>query len=166
MSDKDNRANKLYVAYGSNMNTRQMSIRCPRAEQAGIVNITGYKLAFMHHGVATIIPDKDSTIQGLAWKLTSSCEHALDQYEGAPHFYSKHNVSVEQDGTNLEMMVYIMNPEFNRPQFPPDSYYKCIEEAYMELGLDTAPLKRALNEAALGMRDLELQKRPNRGNER
>ena len=37
---------KLYFAYGSNMNLNQMAFRCPDAEVVDTVRLEGYRLAF------------------------------------------------------------------------------------------------------------------------
>ena len=153
---------RLYVAYGSNMNTSQMQHRCPGAQHIGVVDIPGYKLAFMHHGVATILPDEQSSIKGLAWRITPSNEDRLDRYEGAPYFYVQQQITVSKDGSDMEMMAYIMNPEFHVPGLPSEPYYECIAQAYDEFGLDTAPLERALGEAALAVRDGRLHRPPAR----
>ena len=51
---------KLYFAYGSNMNLNQMAFRCPDAEVVESVRLEGYRLAFRTNGggngVATILP--------------------------------------------------------------------------------------------------------------
>ena len=39
-------ANKLYVAYGSNLNLEQMARRCPTAKVVGIGVLKDYQLTF------------------------------------------------------------------------------------------------------------------------
>ena len=41
---------KLYFAYGSNMNLNQMAFRCPDAEVVESVRLEGYRLAFRTNG--------------------------------------------------------------------------------------------------------------------
>ena len=41
---------KLYFAYGSNMNLNQMAFRCPDAEVVDTVRLEGYRLAFCMNG--------------------------------------------------------------------------------------------------------------------
>ena len=56
---------KLYVAYGSNMNKMQMGQRCPNAKALGKGILKGYTLEFRGRkgsGVATIIKDKNTSI--------------------------------------------------------------------------------------------------------
>ena len=51
-------AEKLYFAYGSNINLEQMAYRCPAAEAVGPVILENYELLFLGNtkgnGVATI----------------------------------------------------------------------------------------------------------------
>lgn len=45
---------RLYIAYGSNLNLSQMEKRCPGATVVGTGEVKGYELLF--RGVATIEP--------------------------------------------------------------------------------------------------------------
>ena len=77
--------NKLYLAYGSNLNLEQMANRCPTAKVVGNSKINGYRLLFRgaHAGaVATIEPFKGESVPVLAWEITPADEAALDRYEG------------------------------------------------------------------------------------
>ena len=60
---------KLYFAYGSNMNLNQMAFRCPDSEVVDTVRLEGYRLAFCMNGggngVATILPEKGSCVDGV-----------------------------------------------------------------------------------------------------
>lgn len=79
-------ADKLYFAYGSNINLEQMAQRCPDAQVVGPVTLENYELLFRGNlrgnGVATIAPREGSTVHGLLWNITPKCERALDYYEG------------------------------------------------------------------------------------
>lgn len=54
---------RLYFAYGSNMDLLQMDYRCPAAEVIGNVRLMDYRLTFCSRnpdsGVATIVPTKE-----------------------------------------------------------------------------------------------------------
>ena len=86
-------ANKLYVAYGSNLNLEQMARRCPKAKVVGIGNLKDYQLTFRR--VATIEPEKGAITPVGVWEITTSDERALDIYEGYPSYYRKETVTVE-----------------------------------------------------------------------
>ena len=69
---------RLYIAYGSNLNLPQMARRCPDAEVAGTSQVRGYELLF--RGVATIEPRKEASVPVLLWKISPQDEKALDRY--------------------------------------------------------------------------------------
>lgn len=133
----------LYVAYGSNLNMKQMSIRCPTAAVVGSGTLKGYRLAFW--GVATVFPCDESEVPIAVWEIDEECERALDRYEGYPRLYHKETVKVEVDGVTLDAMIYIMNRSRLYPPTP--IYYRTIELGYEDFGFDTKYLERARMEA-------------------
>ena len=90
---------RYYFAYGSNMNLGQMRFRCPDAEVVGNVRLEDYRLAFRGrapgNGVATVLPEKGSCVDGVLWRITEACEKNLDFYEGFPNFYGKETIQVK-----------------------------------------------------------------------
>ena len=73
---------RYYFAYGSNMNLEQMKYRCPAAEVVENVRLENYRLAFRGrapgNGVATVLPEKGSYVEGVLWKITEACEKSLE----------------------------------------------------------------------------------------
>ena len=135
---------RLYFAYGSNINLDQLAYRCPAAEVVGPVTLENYELLFRRGGFATIAPKEGETVTGLLWSITRACEQSLDRYEGYPRFYDKQMVTVrDSEGRSLSVMVYIMDERFREPMLPSDSYYHGILEGYHQNGMPTEPLKRA-----------------------
>lgn len=139
---------KLYFAYGSNINLDQMAYRCPAAEVVGPVVLENYQLLFRGNykgnGVATIKPHKGRKVHGLLWKITPDCEKSLDVYEGFPRLYDKQTVTVrDQSGQEVTVMAYVMTPLCKEPAVPSHAYYTGILEGFRQNGLPTAPLKRA-----------------------
>ena len=67
-------AEKLYFAYGSNINLEQMAFRCPEAHVVGPVILENYGLLFRGNargnGVATITPKEGGQVHGLLWRIT------------------------------------------------------------------------------------------------
>ena len=126
------RTMKYYFAYGSNMNLDQMAYRCPDAEVVGRCVLKDYRLAFRGnrrgYGVASILPEPGSEVQGLLWKITPKCEQSLDFYEGYPNLYEKKEVIVQtRTGEQAGVAVYIMNePYQSQPAIPSDFYLKGI----------------------------------------
>lgn len=90
---------RYYFAYGGNMNLEQMKYRCPAAEVVENVRLENYRLAFRGrapgNGVATVLPEKGSYVEGVLWKITEACEKSLDFYEGFPSFYGKESIRVK-----------------------------------------------------------------------
>ena len=120
---------KLYMAYGSNLNKRQMSYRCPTARAVGSAMIYGHELVF--RGVADIAKSNDKMhIPVGIWEIEPEEEHALDVYEGYPHLYGKVKIA--------GIMTYTMNRNnINKPSQP---YFETILEGYHDFGLDTSLL--------------------------
>ena len=115
-------AYKTYIAYGSNINTEQMSHRCPDARVIGTSVVPDHKLVFRGHtegAVATIEPEKGSSVPVLVWKI-----------------------SKRDDGRKITAMAYIMTP--GRIEGRPSAYYfNVIAEGYREFGFDLAFLRRS-----------------------
>lgn len=134
---------RLYVAYGSNLNLKQMARRCPTAKVYGIGMIKDYQLTF--RGVATIEPDKGKAVPVAVWEIKPRDEQSLDRYEGYPSFYRKEDIQVEMaDGQTITAMVYIMNR--GQAEFPTTGYFNTIAEGYADCGLDSSYLKEALDD--------------------
>ena len=143
---------KIYLAYGSNLNIRQMSFRCPRAKVLGTTTLDGYELLFrgFHEGaVATVEPKKGSSVPVLLWETTESDEIALDHYEGYPNLYRKEEIIVPFEGKDVEAYIYIMND--GRPiNAPGCGYYATIREGYNNCGFDVAFLKESALKCSKG----------------
>ena len=120
----------LYLAYGSNLNKKQMSRRCPNAKPVGSIILKGYKLEFRR--VATIKHTKniDDKLGCGLWEITEKCEKSLDIYEGFPHVYSKKIIKLD-DGR--EAMTYFMN---NGEKCPPSfEYFNTIRVGFKDFNL-------------------------------
>ena len=139
--------NKLYIAYGSNLNLPQMATRCPTAKAVGTTEIKDYALVFRggkHGAVATIEPCEGSSVPVLLWNITPRDEQALDVYEGYPSFYEKQVIELPLDDRTVPAMVYIMTPR-HRLGYPSSYYYNTIRDGYKTAGFDTAILEQAVD---------------------
>ncbi len=140
---------RLYVAYGSNLNIRQMKYRCPGAKLYGTGEIKDYELQFKGHSdsaFATIAPKEGSSVPVAVWEIQPRDELSLDRYEGYPSHYFKQNVPVQLDGEEVNAMVYIMNLKMNFG-LPSPYYYGTVYEGYNDCGLDTDVLDKAVLES-------------------
>lgn len=142
--------NKLYIAYGSNLNLEQMANRCPTAKVVGASKINNYRLLFRgsHAGaVATIEPYKGGSVPVLVWEITHADETALDRYEGWPFLYRKETLKVRLNGKYVTAMVYIMNE--GRPLGQPSCYYySTILEGYKSADFNVDILRNAVSDSA------------------
>ena len=131
-------SDKLYFAYGSNINLNQMAYRCPDAKVVESVVLEGYELLFRGNGggcgVATIAPKEGCQVHGLLWTITPRDERALDFYEGYPRLYEQESVTVKlQSGAEITVMAYVMTREKERlPTEPAVGYYEGIREGYVQ----------------------------------
>lgn len=100
---------RLYFAYGSNMDPRQMRHRCPEAARLGRVTLQGFRFIINSRGVATIECNKRSKVMGVLWELGPRCEATLDRFEGIVWgFYRKERVVVCDDGgREFSALTYI-----------------------------------------------------------
>ena len=137
---------KLYFAYGANINLNQMDVRCPDARVVGPAVLEGYELLFRGNsrgcGVATIAPKEGAAVHGLLWSITPRCEQSLDGYEGFPHLYRKEQVVVRDNaGRNIPVMAYVMTGVWRSPALPSLSYYYGIQEGFWQNSLPLEPLQ-------------------------
>lgn len=138
--------NKLYVAYGSNLNIRQMSRRCPDATIWATGWLHNWKLVYRRSGsgsYASIIRSKGDSVPIVLWNISSSDEKNLDRYEGYPRFYRKQNIFVDTTRGRKKGMVYIMNKDAV-PGRPSRHYIDTLEEGYADNGLDFSYLDESL----------------------
>lgn len=145
---------KIYLAYGSNLNLRQMAHRCPTAKVLGTSELKDYTLMFkgrFGNAHATVEPCEGKSVPVLLWEITETDEKRLDIYEGFPTYYIKKNVKVKLGRKTVEAMVYVMNDGF---EFNPPSvyYYDTIREGYKENNLQEKRLEEAYHYTAKEMR--------------
>lgn len=132
---------KYYLAYGSNLNKRQMKTRCPDAVPVGSCVVNDYELVF--RGVATIEPKPGASVQCGIWKISTDDERSLDRYEGYPRLYVKQDFRVTVKGKTVRAMAYVMVDGIRRLSPPSTGYLLTIAEGYDDFGLDDKPLSIA-----------------------
>jgi gamma-glutamylcyclotransferase (GGCT)/AIG2-like uncharacterized protein YtfP len=146
----NNEKGTIYLAYGSNLNLKQMAYRCPTARLLGRAKLSGYRLLFRGSSgsaVATIEKQKGGSVPVLLWRITPYDEEALDRYEGYPRLYRKETVKVRFKGQWVSAMAYIMNE--GRPLGTPGRYYyEVIRQGYMDAGFDISVLNKAVRDSA------------------
>lgn len=141
--------NRLYIAYGSNLNLPQMAQRCPGASVVGAGEVRGYELVFRggeHSAVATIEPMEGGRVPVLLWNIQPQDELALNRYEGYPRLYRQEVLEAELGGRPTAAMVYLMN-EGHDYGAPSDYYLRTIAEGYQSAGFDPEILDRAVEKS-------------------
>ena len=143
---------KYYLAYGSNLNVRQMALRCPTAKPVGSAVIKDYELLFKGSKTGaylTIEPKSGAEVPVAVWSVELADEERLDVYEGFPAFYYKTEFDLPVNyfsGKKVvrKACVYIMHEE--RPLgLPSGSYVRTCLEGYSNFGFDESILFKALN---------------------
>lgn len=137
----------LYAAYGSNLNIKQMEIRCPTAKPIAKSWLFDHRLVFKGHprgAHATVIPEDGQAVPLVIWEISTRDERALDIYEGvAGGYYTKEYMEVEVDGEMKEVLIYIMTPQsFGTPAY---HYFKTIQKGYADFNLPVDTLNEALH---------------------
>lgn len=146
---------RYYIAYGSNLNLRQMKMRCPTARVMGTAVIKDYELLFKGSRTGaylTIEPKEGSEVPVAIWTVTELDEVALDRYEGYPAFYYKKDMELEIKGIRTgkirkrNCFVYIMHEE-RKIGIPSLGYVKTCLEGYISFGFDEHYLSDAQTRA-------------------
>ncbi len=143
---------RYYIAYGSNLNVRQMRWRCPSARVIGTAELAGWRLLFKGSKTGsylTIEPFAGSRVPIAVWEVTPEDELALDRYEGFPSFYYKKEMMLDIKGIKTgkvrrrKVFAYIMHED--RPiGIPSNAYVQICAEGYHDFGFDIDFLAEAL----------------------
>lgn len=140
---------RLYIAYGSNLNKGQMAYRCPTAEPIAKSWLHDHRLVFQgrpRNAHANVIPEKGQEVPVVIWKINARDEASLDRYEGvAGGYYTKEYMEVEVNGEMKEALIYIMTP--HAFQTPSDHYLGVIAEGYRDFRFPIRTLNEALRHA-------------------
>ena len=142
---------RYYIAYGSNLNIRQMRWRCPSARIIGTAQLDGWRLLFKGSKTGsylTIEQEAGHSVPVAVWEVSPEDERALDRYEGFPSFYYKKEMELDITGIRTgkirkrKVFVYIMHEE--RPVgVPTRSYIQVCMEGYHDFGFDIGVLADA-----------------------
>ena len=137
---------EYYLAYGSNLNLKQMKYRCKTAIPIGTTILHDYRLVYKGScdklSYLTIEKNEGSYVPLGIYEITSLDKLPLDIYEGYPNLYHKEYVDIKIDGKIEKALIYIMNDEFNY-YTPSNKYIETCIQGYKDFGFD----KKLLNEA-------------------
>lgn len=139
---------RLYVAYGSNLNLRQMKLRCPTAKVYGKGILKDYRLLFkgsLGNAYLTVESKIGEEVPVVIWEIEPEDELSLDRYEGYPGFYYKKDLEVVlETGDVVTAMVYIMTGSRTHLNLPSKYYLEVVKEGYESFGFDTKIIDEAL----------------------
>lgn len=138
---------RLYIAYGSNLNKKQMLYRCPTAKPIAVATLKDHQLVFQGRAFgahANVIPAEGQEVPVAIWEITARDEASLDIYEGVRGgYYTKEYMEIDVNGEKKEALIYIMTP--NPYGTPSDGYLQTIVEGYHDFHFSA----RILNEAVI-----------------
>lgn len=149
---------RYYIAYGSNLNVRQMRMRCPKARIIGTSTVPDYELLFKGSQTGaylTIEQKAGESVPVAVWETTETDEAALDRYEGFPAFYYKAEMELPIVGIrtgklrNRKVYVYIMH-EDRKLGIPSWSYIQTCLEGYRAFGFDEKIMFQAIEKSRRG----------------
>ena len=156
---KNPNAERYYLAYGSNLNIKQMKRRCPGARIVGTSMILDYELMFKGSQTGaylTIEPHGDHAVPVAVWAVTPQDEVNLDRYEGYPTFYYKKEMEVlTRDRRNdairrVNAFVYIMHEE-REMAMPSRRYVETCAEGYNDFQMNVKYLIDAIERTKKGV---------------
>lgn len=120
-----------YLAYGSNLHPVRLGERVPSARLAGVVEVTGYRLAFGKRGrdgsgKCHIVRSghADDAVFGAVYKIDAGDRPALDAFEGHGAGYVDAPVAVTLDGARRVCFTYVAQPEYVDDRLRPFHWYR------------------------------------------
>jgi gamma-glutamylcyclotransferase len=122
-----------YFAYGTNLNKKQMSERCPDSKPVFTAVLPHYKLVFVgwsrqwRGGVASIKSFRGERVRGALYEISDQCLRRLDKYEGYPGNYNRLKVTVFDEDNAIEAITYIKTGQFEETQ-PSKEYLAVIQQ--------------------------------------
>lgn len=100
---------RLYFAYGSNMNKNQMSHRTENARLLGWADLSNFRYFIDGRGVASVAPRIGKSVKGLLWDIQSDSDwKKLDRYEGIKSgLYNKFEMDVCYRSQTVKSTIYV-----------------------------------------------------------
>lgn len=136
----------LYCSYGSNCNLQQMAYRCPNSKKVSVGLLKGWKAVFNIHMDIIKTDNTDDIVPVVVWDIAEKDWSMLDMYEGYPSYYVKKTVNVTlDDGAEEKAIVYVMADNKKGICPPASGYFNGIVKGYMDNGINTDYLFKALD---------------------
>ena len=139
---------RFYLAYGSNLNLRDMSYRCRKAIPIGSTVLMNYRLVYRGsidgYAYLTIEPSKDSLVPVGIFNISFFDELRLNKYEGYPELYYKEHFPINIGNKEAKALIYIMKDNFDY-HLPNDKYIDTCMMGYDYFGFDKKVLEDAFD---------------------
>ncbi len=139
---------RFYLAYGSNLNLRDMSYRCRKAIPIGSTVLMNYRLVYKGsadgYAYLTIEPSKDSLVPVGIFNISFFDELRLNKYEGYPELYYKEHFPINIGNKEAKALIYIMKDNFDY-HLPNDQYIDTCMMGYDYFGFDKKVLEDAFD---------------------
>lgn len=129
-----------YFSYGHNTNLSELYGRIPDARLVGAAELPGYRFVLEHF--ANIVPDPESTVQGVLWGIPADEIHKLDYNEAYSRHYQHAIVEVRHGDKTVKALTYVMLPEYVDPRMPSPRYIRWITQGYLD---NRIPLKQLID---------------------
>lgn len=142
---------QYYLAYGSNLNLKQMMYRCPEAKAIGSTFLVNKKLAFKGNidglSYLTVENSEGSMTPVGIFEVSSNDIKNLDRFEGYPAKYRKEYIPIIVDGKEVLAMYYVMRKWINTDYHIPSELYvgTCIA-GYEDFGFSLDFLREGYND--------------------
>jgi len=133
----------LYFAYGSNMDKKQMALRCPNSKYLGIAKLEGYEFCLDSKGYSSISEVKSRHVWGAIWNVSEEDIRSLDRHEGvAAGAYERVTVKISTDESDLfDALAYISLRDIENINKNPE-YLQRVIKAATECWMDEEYVER------------------------
>lgn len=144
---------KLYIAYGSNMNSNVIKSTAPNSIKVLSGYLNGYDLVF--RGIPdcaylSVEEKENKSIPVVLYLINDKDEKQLDKYESYPVLYKKiikqFKIKIGAFSIQVNAMLYQMLEAY-KINLPNDNYFNTCIKAYEDLGLNTDILYSSFNDA-------------------
>lgn len=148
----------LYLAYGSNMNSHQMTVeRCKSAKFIKTGYLQGYEFVFDGSNskgskVADIRKCQDGIVPYVLWEINSQEDVSkLNESEGYPNHYTTIEIPVQINNVLVFATAYVMTDykKSLHSSFISSEYIAKIRSGLIEHGLPTLHLDNAIKKASV-----------------
>lgn len=125
----------LYFAYGANMDTAAMAVRCPKSRPLGFGRLARHRFVIVESGFASVVPDARGAVHGLLYDLAVADVPALDRYEEVGRGLYRKSVRpvLRAPAGFVQALVYLATA--TREGAPAPAYVESVAAAARAIGL-------------------------------